>query len=274
MLGGLTTTDGVILEIVAFIVGCILGSFLGVVIWRVPNHISIVNPKRSFCPNCNAQIAWYDNIPLLSYAVLRGKCRHCKEPISVRYPIMEALTGCAMAAVVAGALWQIYPAWLLPNMLYLAAISIVVAYIDIDHHLILNVIVYPSYLVSLALLVLASAMMGNWEALKRGLICALILFVFYFVLSLIWPGGMGDGDIKLAFLLGMTLGWLGWKQFIVGAFMAFFVGGLVVLIQLTRKKVSVHGGIPFGPSMVVGTWIGIFAGQVIADLYLQLVGLA
>ena len=79
--------DGVsiaLLEVITFILGCFLGSFLGVVIWRVPNHISIVNPKRSFCANCNAQIAWYDNIPLLSYAVLGGRCRHCKEKENCR----------------------------------------------------------------------------------------------------------------------------------------------------------------------------------------------
>lgn len=267
------TTSIVLLEVVTFILGCFLGSFLGVVIWRVPNHMSIVRPKRSFCPNCNAQIAWYDNIPLISYAVLGGKCRHCKEHISVRYPVIEALTGLAMAGVVGGAVGGLYTWWMLPDLLYLAAISIIVAYIDIDHHLILNVIVYPSVIVSAVLLALASGMTDAWSAYGRAYIGALILFAFYFVLSIIWPGGMGDGDIKFAFLLGMTLGWLGWKQFIIGAFLAFVVGGLAALVQITRKKVTAKGGIPFGPSMVVGSWIGVFAGQVIADLYLHVVGL-
>lgn len=269
--------DGVsiaLLEVITFILGCFLGSFLGVVIWRVPNHISIVNPKRSFCANCNAQIAWYDNIPLLSYMVLGGRCRHCKERIPLRCPAQEALTGLCMAAVVYGAVAGEYSWWALPAFLYLMAISIVVAYMDIDHHIILNVIVLPSYAVSIVLLALASGMTNNWGALGRAVICGAILYVFYFVLSIIWAGGMGDGDVKLAFLLGMNMGWLGWKQFIVGAFMAFIVGGLLALIQMVRKKVSIHGGIPFGPSMVVGAWIGVFAGQVIADLYLRIVGLA
>lgn len=317
-----------------FILGAVLGSFLGVVIWRVPNHISLVNPSRSFCETCHNQIAWYDNIPIISYCVLRGRCRHCHTHLSIRYPIMELLTACSMTAVVAGAFSGLYSFWMLPDLLYLAAISIVVAYIDLDTHLILNVIVIPSYAVSALCLVLASAMTGQWGSLGRAAICGLALAVFYFILGIIWPGGMGDGDVKLSLLLGATLGWLGIKQFAIGAFMPFLVGGLVALVTLLGKGTSTEApadgggqtepakpdpapveaadaaaaekgdaasgdaagvepgaagaqsgpvsvdpdtgklGIPFGPSMVIGTWIGIFAGVWLADLYLRLVGLA
>ena len=98
--------------IISLVIGCIFGSFLNVVIWRVPNHISLVNPKRSFCPNCEAPIAWYDNIPIISWLVLGAKCRHCKEPIAVRYPIVEALGGLSFLAVTLGALFGAYSPWI------------------------------------------------------------------------------------------------------------------------------------------------------------------
>lgn len=259
--------------IAALVVGFFFGSFLNVVIWRVPNHISIVSPSRSFCPTCKAQIAWYDNIPLVSYAVLRGRCRHCHEAISARYPLVEALGGVSCAIVVAGWAAGLYSAWMLPDLLLLALASIVVAFIDLDHHLILNVIVYPLAIATVLLLALASAGTGDWKALGRAVIAAVILGVFYLVLGIIWKGGMGMGDVKLAVVLGLTLGWLGWGQFVVGAFAAFLVGGIISAVMLASKKVGLHGGIPFGPSMVIGAWLGILAGQAVALWYLGLAGL-
>ena len=265
--------DFVLAVAAAFVVGCLIASFLNVVIWRVPNGISLVDPPRSFCPTCKERIAWYDNIPLVSYAVLGGRCRHCHEPISARYPLVEALGGASAAMVVAGAMGGLYPGWLLPDLLYLTAVSIVVAFIDLDHQLILNVVVYPSYLVSLVLLSLASGMAGSWWSLGRAAAGGLALGVFYLLLALIWPGGMGMGDVKLAALLGMSLAWMGWGPLLVGGFVAFLVGGVVGVVQMACHKVDIHGGIPFGPSMVVGAWIGIMAGAPLARLYLGLMGL-
>ena len=198
----------VILLVASLIIGCIFGSFLNVVIWRVPNHISITNPKRSFCPKCESPIAWYDNIPIFSWLALGAKCRHCKEPIAARYPLVESLGGLSFLAVTAGGLFGAYPLWALPVLYVFACVSIVIAFIDLDHHLILNVVLLPTLIATVLLLVVASFGIGEWNCLGRGALCALILFVFYFVLSLIWKGGMGDGDIKLAFILGLLLGWL------------------------------------------------------------------
>ena len=205
----------VILLVASLIIGCIFGSFLNVVIWRVPNHISITNPKRSFCPKCESPIAWYDNIPIFSWLALGAKCRHCKEPIAARYPLVESLGGLSFLAVTAGGLFGAYPLWALPVLYVFACVSIVIAFIDLDHHLILNVVLLPTLIATVLLLVVASFGIGEWTRLGRGALCALILFVFYFILSLIWKGGMGDGDIKLAFILGLLLGWLGWPQFII-----------------------------------------------------------
>ena len=202
----------VILLVASLIIGCIFGSFLNVVIWRVPNHISITNPKRSFCPKCEAPIAWYDNIPIFSWLALGAKCRHCKEPIAARYPLVESLGGLSFLAVTAGGMFGAYPLWALPVLYVFACVSIVIAFIDLDHHLILNVVLLPTLIATVLLLAVASFGIGEWTRLGRGALCALILFVFYFVLSLIWKGGMGDGDIKLAFILGLLLGWLGCRN--------------------------------------------------------------
>ena len=177
----------VILLVASLIIGCIFGSFLNVVIWRVPNHISITNPKRSFCPKCEAPIAWYDNIPIFSWLALGAKCRHCKEPIAARYPLVESLGGLSFLAVTAGGLFGAYPLWALPVLYVFACVSIVIAFIDLDHHLILNVVLLPTLIATVLLLAVASFGIGEWTRLGRGALCALILFVFYFVLSLTFP---------------------------------------------------------------------------------------
>ena len=264
----------VVLLMASFVIGCVLGSFLNIVIWRVPNHIGITDPKLGFCPKCEAQVAWYDNIPIISWLVLGAKCRHCKEPIAVRYPLIESIGGIAFLAVTVGGLFGAYTPWMLPLLYVLACMSIVIAFIDLDHHLILNGLLRPTLVSTVTLLALASIGTGEWMRLERGALCALILFVFYFVLSLIWKGGMGDGDIKLAFILGLVLGWLGWPQFVVGTFAAFYIGGVASLVLLAGKKVRLRGDIPFGPSMLLGAWFGIFVGAPIATLYLQFAGLA
>ncbi|WP_300768534.1 A24 family peptidase [uncultured Bifidobacterium sp.] len=268
-----TSTAAVTLA-ASLIIGLVFGSFLNVVIWRVPNAMSLVEPRRSICPRCRCQIAWYDNIPLISFMVLNGRCRNCHEPISARYPLVEALGGLACVAVTGGWLAGLYTAWILPELYVLALASIAIAAIDLDHQLILNVIVYPLAIVTLALLTIASAGTGEWHRLVRALISAVVLAAFYLLLGIIWKGGMGMGDVKLSALLGLVLGWLGIAQLITGAFAAFLIGGVIAVVELAKGRVKLKGGIPFGPSMVAGAWLGIFAGAAIAEWYLNLAGLA
>ncbi len=263
----------VVLAVVAFVIGCFIGSFLNVVIWRVPNGISLVNPKRSFCPNCKSPIRWHDNIPVISYLVLHGKCRDCHEPISGRYPLVELLGGFMTLLAVLGPALQLYPVWLLPVTIYFAWLSIVIAFIDIDVQLILDIMTYPSMLLILALLAFASWGTGSWTPLLRAVICAVALATFSVLLGFIWPNGMGLGDAKLAVIVGLILGWLGLRQLIVGAFAAFIVGGAFALIQVARKRINMKGGVPFGPYMLIGAWIGIYVGAPIANWYLTICGL-
>lgn len=260
---------------IAFLVvlGALIGSFLNVVVWRVPQGMSIVRPP-SACPQCGHEIAWYDNIPILSWLVLGGKCRNCKARISARYPLVEAATAVAFGVVGAGAYLGGYPAALLPALLYWAAIGIALTLIDLDHHRLPNVIVLPSYIVTAVLLVLASVLIGDYARLLTAAIGCAVLFALYWILAMAYPGGMGFGDVKLAGALGMLLGWLGWAPLVVGAFSAFLLGGLIGALLMIGRRATRKSRIPFGPFMLIGAAVGVFAGVGIANLYLTATGIA
>ncbi|GAA4625072.1 leader peptidase (prepilin peptidase)/N-methyltransferase [Cellulomonas oligotrophica] len=257
-----------LLVTLAGVLGLLVGSFLNVVVWRVPRGESVVAPP-SACPACGARIRPYDNVPVVSWLVLRGRCRDCAAPISARYPAVELLTGVAFAAVA----WWSGPGWWTPALLYLVAITVALTAIDLDVHRLPDAIVLPSYPVAAALLVLASADPGgtaDWGALLRAGVGAAALFAFYFVLLVAYPAGMGFGDVKLAGVLGLYLGWVGWGALVVGAFAAFLVGGVVGLALIARRRAGRRTQIAFGPWMLAGAWIGLVAGQPLWDGYLGL----
>ncbi len=267
------------------VLGLLIGSFLNVLIYRVPNGLSIVAPP-SACPHCGARIWARDNIPVLSWLLLRGKCRHCAEPISARYPLVEAGTGVFFAAVglwlspvLAAALDSLSAARViaafiaLAAFLYLASISVALAVIDVDTHRLPNSIVLPGYLVGLLLLAAAALLGGTSAVLLSTLVGGAALFLFYLLLALAYPRGMGFGDVKLAGVLGLFLGFVGWGALLVGAFAAFFVGGIFSVGMLAARRVGRKTGIPFGPWMLLGAWIGVFFGRDIAGGYLALFGL-
>lgn len=257
-----------LLVTLAGVLGLLVGSFLNVVVWRVPRGESIVAPP-SACPSCGARIRPYDNVPVVSWLVLRGRCRDCAAPISARYPAVELLTGVAFAAVA----WWSGPGWWTPALLYLVAITVALTAIDLDVHRLPDAIVLPSYPVALALLALASADPGgtaDWGALLRAGIGAAAMFAFYFVLLVAYPAGMGFGDVKLAGVLGLYLGWVGWGALVVGAFAAFLVGGVVGLALIAGRRAGRRTQIAFGPWMLAGAWIGLVAGQPLWDGYLGL----
>ncbi|HEV7957602.1 MAG TPA: prepilin peptidase [Marisediminicola sp.] len=254
------------------ILGLLIGSFLNVVIWRLPRGESLSHPG-STCPNCQQPIRWFDNIPVLSWLLLRGRCRACAEPIALRYPLVEAATGLLFILVALMVGFEAPRVWALPAFLYLAAISVALALIDIDTHRLPNRIVLPSYAVGLALLALPTAASGDWTQLLRALAGAAALFAFYLVLALAVPRGMGFGDVKLAGVLGLYLGWLGWGWLAIGAFAAFFLGGVFSIALLISRKARRESGIPFGPWMLAGAGVGVFFGEDLADSYLALVGL-
>ena len=251
----------------AAVLGLLIGSFLNVVVWRVPRGESIVSPP-SACPRCGRPISPRDNVPVVSWLLLRGRCRHCHEPISPRYPAVELATGAAFALVAA----RFGLSWELPAFLYLAAVSIALALIDIDVRRLPDAIVLPSYPVAALLLSGAALLDGNPATILRVLLGGAAAFAFYFVLAFAYPAGMGLGDVKLAGVLGMYLGFLGWGEVLVGLFMGFLVGGLVGVALILLRRAGRKSKIPFGPYMLIGAWIAVLAGGAVVDWYLGLMG--
>jgi leader peptidase (prepilin peptidase)/N-methyltransferase len=269
----------------AGIFGALIGSFLNVVIFRIPAGRSIVSPP-SACGNCGGRIRPWDNIPVISWLVLRGRCRDCASRISARYPLVELGTALLFALV---AWWVLAPtaragsettsgliatAAALLAFLYLAAITVALAMIDIDTHTLPNAIVLPAYAVGGFLLLAAALFDGEPARLLTALAGGAAMFALYLVLALFYPGGMGLGDVKLAGVLGIYLGWLGWGSIAVGAFGGFLLGGVFAVLLLTTRRANRKSRIPFGPWMLAGAWVGIFAGNSIATGYLALFGLA
>ncbi|MCL2849798.1 MAG: A24 family peptidase, partial [Micrococcales bacterium] len=185
--------------------------------------------------------------------------------ISVRYPLVELGTAVAFVAVA----WRFGLTWPLVAYLYLAAVGIALALIDLDHQRLPDALVLPSYPVLIAALVLASANLGgtaDWGALGRAGIGGAGLFVFYYVLWFL--KGMGYGDVKLAGVLGFATAWLGWGPFAVGAFAAFVVGGLVSLVLVVARRAGRKTKVPFGPSMILGAGIGVACGEQVWSAYI------
>lgn len=257
------------------ILGLFIGSFLNVVIYRVPKKISIISPP-SHCPDCKTPIRRRDNIPLFSWLALRGKCRDCGVSISVRYPLVEISTAYFFVLVVlkfSRPAMNLSEALLLLAFLYLAAISVTLALIDLDTHTLPNWIVLPSYIVGAVLLGVASLASGNLGSLLRGLLAAGAMWLTYLVIALSYPGGMGYGDVKFAGVIGLFLGYLGWSVLITGAIAAFALGAIFASVLLIRKSIDRKSGIPFGPWMLVGAWIAVLFSTPIVSAYLSLVGL-
>jgi leader peptidase (prepilin peptidase)/N-methyltransferase len=244
----------------AGVLGLVVGSFVNVVIYRVPRGESLLRPG-SHCPNCRAAIRPWHNVPVLGWLVLRGRCADCLAPISPRYPLVEAATAALFVAVSA----RFGPSPVLPAYLYLAAVAIALAMIDVDVMRLPNTIVLPSYLVGAVLLVPVGAVGADWAACGRGALAMAALLAFYLGLAVLYPGGMGLGDVKLAGLLGLYLGWLGWGQVLVGTFAAFLLGGSVGVALLVTRRAGRRTAIPFGPAMLAGALLALFvAGPVLA----------
>jgi leader peptidase (prepilin peptidase) / N-methyltransferase len=268
-LGELSTPLRIFLVAAAGGLGLLIGSFLNVVIVRVPAGGSVVRP-RSACVTCGEPIAQRDNVPVLSWLLLRGRSRCCNEPISARYPLVELATGVAFAVVTA---WSGL-SWRLPALLYLVAISIALTMIDLQLRRLPNAITLPSYPVGAALLALAAFGEGEPGRLIRAAICGGALYAFYFVLMVANPRGMGFGDVKLAGVLGLYLGWFGWQYAVVGGFLAFLVGGVIGIGLMILGRAGRKTQIPFGPYMMLGAWLALAFASPLSTWYLESSGIS
>jgi len=241
---------------VAVLFGLVVGSFLNVVIHRVPQRESVVWPA-SHCPHCGEPIRPWDNLPLISYLLLRGRCRNCKEPISVRYPAVEATTGLLFGA----AAYEFGVSLALLPALVLISALISLAAIDLEHRLLPNVIVGPAALAGLTLSILSDP--AGWWTYPLS---AIAVGGTLFVLALVYPRGMGMGDVKMGGMLGAFLGPYAALAVFFGAVLGAVTGGLL----MAAGKMQRRSALPFGLFMAVGGVISLFVGPHLWSLYINL----
>jgi leader peptidase (prepilin peptidase)/N-methyltransferase len=242
---------------VAAIFGAILGSFLNVVAYRLPRGESLLHPP-SACPSCGTPIKPYDNVPVLGWLWLRGRCRACGAPISVKYPIVEAVTGllCAACVLKFGADQDVW----LPLVFVLLLVPITL--IDLEHHIIPNVLAAIGAVAAFALVLAFQT-----DDLTEHIIAALAAGGFFLIAALVYPAGMGMGDVKLAGVMGLFLG----RAVAPAIFAALIAGTVVGAVVIARfgAKDGRKKGIPFGPWLAFGSLVGLFAGDDIVDWYLD-----
>ena len=261
-----------ILTVVVGVLGLVVGSFLNVVIHRVPRGESLVRPG-SHCPHCSAAVRVRHNLPVLGWLLLRGRCADCRARISVRYPLVELCTSVLFVAVTVQ-LDRLGLVEALPAYLFFVAVGVALTAIDLDVQRLPNAIVLPAYLGLAALLTGAALLEGSAEPLVRATVGSVGLFAFYFALVLAYPQGMGFGDVKLAGVIGAVLGFVSYPALVVGAFSAFLIGAVAGLALMVARHASGKTAVPFGPAMVAGALLAIFASAPLADVYVRFVQLA
>jgi leader peptidase (prepilin peptidase)/N-methyltransferase len=238
----------------AAVLGAIIGSFLNVVVWRVPRGESLATPP-SQCPSCGKRIAPYDNVPLVSWVVLQGRCRNCGARISPRYPLIELLTAAAFAGVVA---IRGFDSDLVLELPFVACL-IALAGIDYDHKLLPNKIVYP-----MAVYGLVATLLVDRDDLVENLIAGAGAFVLLLLAALAYPRGMGMGDVKLAGAMGLYLG----LSIAPALLTAFLTGTLVGLVIIAREGAAGRKkAVPFGVFLALGGLVGVLAGPELIELY-------
>ena len=250
------------------VLGLLIGSFLNVVVHRVPRGLSIASPGSS-CPTCGDPVRPRDNVPVVSWLLLRGRCRGCAAPISVRYPLVELVTG--LVFVAAG--WRFgLSAYTLGAVVVLAA-GVALFLIDLEHQRLPFAITGTAGCGALLALALEAGLHGTdvlWPAVASA-------GVWLAVYGGIWLGtagrGMGLGDVALAPVLGLVLGWLGWGPSLVGLGAGFVIGGIVGVALIASGRVGRRARVPHGPFLLGGAVLGMFLGSGLWEGYLGVVGL-
>ncbi len=242
-----------VLVVGAVLYGAAIGSFLNGVIYRVPAGRSVVRPA-SACPGCGQQIEARDNIPVLSWLLLRGKCRSCGTSISPRYPLVELLSGAVWVAIALRFGWS----WTLPAELVLVTGLIALAFIDLDHMKLPRVLVLPLGVAVAALLLLAAAVQGEWHRLMVAVICAAVELAVLYVIHWVSPNSLGFGDVRLGPVIGLGLGWLGWRYAFWGFLGANILGSVVGITLMAIGKAGRKTLVPYGVFLASGAILAFF----------------
>jgi leader peptidase (prepilin peptidase)/N-methyltransferase len=256
-----------LLTLVALL-GFAIGSLLTIIVYRIPAGLSLRAPGWQ-CRSCHAPIRARHAVPLVGWLLLRGRCAQCTAPISVRYPAIELLTGSLFVGVTLR-LQHLHQLPATPAFLYLVAAGVALAFIDFDVQRLPNVIVLPSYPALALLLTMSALWQHDGHALLRAAEGGAALYAFYFLLVLIYPAGMGFGDVKLAGVQGACLAYLSWSTLLIGAFAGFLLGGLAGATILAIGRGSRKTAIPFGPFIIAGSMVAIFAAPEITAAYIHL----
>ncbi len=254
------------MEILIFIFGLVIGSFLNSIIYRLQAGESFLF-KRSFCPHCKHKLGWQDLIPLLSFLILRGKCRYCHQKISLQYPLVEFTTATIFLLLV-----NIFTTVNLFPLLYFLIIScflIIIFVYDLKYYIIPDKIIYPAIGVTFLYNIFYSYfVLHSTYYILYSIYSAFGAAAFFLAIVLVSRGKwMGVGDIKLAFFMGL---FLGWPNILVALFLAFFIGAIMGIGLILVHRKSLRSEVPFGPFLVVGTFIALFWGQNVIHWYLNL----
>jgi leader peptidase (prepilin peptidase)/N-methyltransferase len=242
--------------------GLAIGSFLNVVIYRVPRKESIVAPP-SACPSCRTELAARDNIPVLSWVLLRGKCRTCGAPISWQYPVVELLT----AGLFAGVAGRFGYNWAVPAYLALFAGLVALSWIDVERMVLPKAIVYPVSALVALLLLIPAGVYGAWHSYWVAWAFAGGWFLLFYLMWFASPRLLGFGDVRLAPVLGLSLGWLGWRYVVLGFFAANMIGAVIGIGLIVAKKAERQSRVPYGVFLALGTAVAVFCGpQIVGSL--------
>jgi len=261
------------MEILIFIFGLIVGSFLNSIIYRLQTGESFLF-KRSFCPHCKHRLGWQDLIPLLSFLILRGKCRYCSQKISLEYPLVELATGIIFLSIFNFQFHYTSPSILLPSAgpfiynLLIACFLIIIFVYDLKHYIIPDKIIYPAIGIALLYNIFYSYfVLHSTYYILYSIYPAIGAAAFFLAIVLVSRGKwMGVGDIKLAFFIGL---FLGWPNILVALFLAFFIGAIIGVGLIATGKKTLKSEVPFGPFLVTGTFMAMFWGQNIINWYLN-----
>jgi len=267
--------------IVIFLFGLTAGSFLNCLIYRLEKGESFLS-GRSYCPKCRHQLTWRDLIPILSFFILKGKCRYCHQKISWQYPLVEIATGLLFVSI-----FNQFSIFNFQNFLFYPIIScflIVIFVYDLKHYIIPDRVIYPAIVIALIfnfqflivkeinlfstfISINGNSVFNEFSVFNYSIFSSFGAAVFFLLIVLISRGKwMGIGDIKLAFLMGLILGF---PNILVALFLAFFLGAIIGLGLIISGRKTLKSEIPFGPFLITGTFIGLFCGGQIINWYLS-----